>query len=210
MSSSPVHIYCMANQDRSDRVRWLLEELETPYVDHYLSKKKGELQSADYLKLNPMGRVPTIVDGATVLFESIGICLYLADKYNKNGMAPAFDSEERGEYLQWMVFSVGSLECVVARMFTFGGKTEQQIAEIKAEVKAQCEILKKPLNQALSQRPYLLKSGFSAADIMMAAVIPGAWEYLVDPGSPLESYMQRLMSRPAAIKTRVFEAPEIH
>ncbi len=48
MSSSPVHIYCMANQDRSDRVRWLLEELEIPYVDHYLSKKKGELQSAEY------------------------------------------------------------------------------------------------------------------------------------------------------------------
>jgi len=210
MKTSPIHIYCMANQDRSDRVRWLLEELEVPYVDHYLSKKKGELQNADYLKLNPMGRVPTIVDDQVTLFESGGICLYLADKFMEKGLAPRLDSPERGAYLQWMVFSVASLECVVAKMFTFAGKSEQQIEEIKEHVRSQCQILKKPLNQALSQRPYLLSSGFSAADIMMAAVIPGAWEYLVDPGSPLEHYMQRLMSRPAAIKTKVFEAPEIH
>lgn len=201
----PIQIYCMGLQDRSDRVRWLLEELNVPYEDRFLDRAKGDMKSVAYLKLNPMGRVPTIVDGDTALFESVGIALYLADKFGQNKLAPPLTSKERGEYLQWMVFSVGSLECVVARMFTLNGKTEAQKQDILQLVKEQCEILKKPLNETLSKRDYLPESGFSAADIMMAAVIPGARDYLMEPGSPIERYMQRMMERPAAIRVKVFE-----
>lgn len=198
----------MAPQDRSDRVRWLLEELQVPYKDHFLSKKKGELLSANYLKLNPMGRVPTIVDNGQVLFESVGICLYLADKYQHHQkLAPAINSAERGLYNQWMVYSVGSLECVVAKMFTLNGKTDSEQKAITDYVEAQCQILKKPLVSVLTNQDYILKSGFSAADIMLSCVIPGAWDYLVKGEPALEAYMERLMSRPAAKKTKVFEVP---
>ncbi len=199
-----IQIYCMAHQDRSDRVRWLLEELEVPYQDHFLNRTNGQLKTESYLKLNPMGRVPTVVDGDTVIFESGGICLYLADKYQSKGLAPSLDSLERADYLQWMVFSVASLECVVARMFTFQDKTPTEIESIKLEVEAQCKIMKVALNKVLEKQPYLLKSGFSAADIMMAAVIPGAADYLMEPGSAIEKYMKNLMARPAAVKAQVF------
>ncbi|HEY1079398.1 MAG TPA: glutathione S-transferase family protein [Bdellovibrio sp.] len=202
----PIQIYCMANQDRSDRVRWLLEELKVPYTDHYLKKKNGDMNAPEYRKLNPMGRVPTINDSGTVVFESAAICLYLADKYP--GLAPAVTSPERAEYLQWMVWAVGSLECVVARMFTHVG-TEAQKQETHQFVKEQCEILKLALLPVLSRQDYILKSGFSAADIMLAAVIPGAWDYLVEPHLEIKRYMERLMSRPAAIKTKVFEVPDM-
>lgn len=202
--SKPIQIFAMANQDRSDRVRWLLQELNVPYENQYLKKSKGEMQTPQYLKLNPMGRVPTIVDNETVVYESGAICLYLADKYIEKGLAPKLDSPERAAYLQWMVFSVGSLEAVVARMFTFAGKTDAQVAEIKALVKEQCDILKLALNSVLEKQDYLLPSGFSAADIMMAAVIPGAAEYLMEDGSAIKKYMDRMMKRPAAIKTEVF------
>lgn len=201
----PVQIYCMALQDRSDRVRWLLEEMGTPYENHFLKKAQGEMNAPEYRKLNPMGRVPTIIDDGITLFESVGICLHLADKYGAGKLAPQGTGKERAEYLQWMVFSVGSLECVVAKMFTLGGKTEAQKEEILQFVKEQCEILKKPLNETLSKQDYLLSSGFSAADIMMAAVIPGARDYLMESGSPIERYMQRMMERPAAIRVKVFE-----
>lgn len=59
----PIDLYCMALQDRSDRVRWLLEELGVPYKDHFLNRKNGDLQNPSYLQLNPMGRVPTIKIG---------------------------------------------------------------------------------------------------------------------------------------------------
>ncbi len=203
-TQKPIEIYAMAFQDRSDRVRWLLEEMEIPYVNKFLKKSAGEMKTPEYLKLNPMGRVPTIVDGDIVLWESVGICLYLADKFIEKGLAPKMNSPDRAKYLQWMVFSVGSLEAVVARMFTFQGKTEDEVSKIKREVEEQCQILKIPLNQTLAQQDYLLPSGFSAADIMMAAVIPGAADYLMEPGSPILKYMERVMKRPAAIRAQVF------
>lgn len=205
-----LQIYSMGYQDRSDRVRWLLEELEVPYNNHFLSRKKGELNTPEYRALNPMGRVPTVRDGDLVLFESVGICLYLADRYqDKKKLAPALNSAERALYYQWMVFSVGSLEAVVARMFTFDGKSETEINDIKNFVKAQCEIFKKALNPILEKQDYILASGFSAADIMLAAVIPGAWDYLVQDNPPMERYMKRMMNRPSAIKVKVFEVPDM-
>ncbi len=204
----PIDIYCMANQDRSDRVRWLLEELEVPYKDHYLKKKLGDLNSADYRKLNPMGRVPTIVDGSTVMYESAAICLYLADKYQDKNLAPKIDSPDRAAYLQWMVWSVASLECVVARMYTHV-KTEEQKKETHQFVKEQCENFQLALLPILEKQEYILNGGFSAADIMLAAVIPGAWDFLVEPNPAIKNYMERMMKRPAAIKTKVFEMPDM-
>lgn len=204
----PIDIYCMANQDRSDRVRWLIEELQLPYKDHYLQRKAGEMNTVQYRQLNPTGRVPTIVDGDTILFESGAICLYLADKHIDKGLAPQWSSPERGLYLQWMVWAVASLECVVARMFTHVS-TEVEKMETHRFVKEQCESLKLALLPVLEKQDYILESGFSAADIMLAAVIPGAWDYLVEPHPCIKRYMERLMNRPAAIKTKVFEVPDM-
>jgi glutathione S-transferase len=200
-----IELYAKGFQDRSDRVRWLLEEINIPYRNHILNKAAGELLSPAYLKINPMGRVPTIIDGDVKIFESVGICLYLADKYSYGHLAPKMeDIQLRAEYLQWMVFSVGSLEAVVAHMFSHMNTPEQE--EItRTYVKEQCEIFAKVLNPVLSKQDYILSSGFSAADIMLAAVIPGAQEYLIDNNPPLERYMERMKSRDAAIRAKVFE-----
>lgn len=206
---TPIEIYCMANQDRSDRVRWLIEEIGLEYRNHYLKRKEGELSSPQYLALNPTGRVPTVVDNGRVIFESGAICLYLADKYRHvKSLAPAIDAEDRADYVQWMVWSVASLECVVARMFTHVNN-DQEKEQTHAFVKAQCEVLKKALNPILEKQDYILKSGFSAADIMLAAVIPGAWDFLVEPNPAIKSYMNRLMQRAAAVKAGVFEIPDM-
>jgi glutathione S-transferase len=209
LTQKPIDIYCMANQDRSDRVRWLLEELNIPYNDHYLSRKNGELNSETYRKINPMGRVPTIVDNEQIVFESGAICIYLADKYRQlKQLAPPLDSKERAEYLQWMVWSVASLESVIARMYTHVS-TEAQKQETHQFTKQQCEIFKLALNPILEKRETILASGFSAADIMLAAIIPGAWDYLVEPNPAIKNYMNKMMIRPAAVKTKVFEAPNM-
>lgn len=206
----PLKIYCMGLQDRSDRVRWLLEELEVPYEDNFLKRKKGELKTAEYQKLNPMSRVPTLICENQVIFESVGIALYIADRFKAvKSMAPDLNHPDRGAYLQWMVWSVGSLECVVAKMFTLNGKTESQRNEILEFVKEQCEILKKPLVQTLEKQEFILKSGYSAADIMLACIIPGAWDYLVKDTPVLERYMQKMMNMPLAIKGKVFEIPDM-
>ncbi|MBC7712532.1 MAG: glutathione S-transferase family protein [Rhizobacter sp.] len=204
MTKTPIDLYCMGWQDRSDRVRWLLEEMKVPYTNHFLKKAAGEMNIPEYRKLNPMGRVPTIVDGDIVLSESAAVCIYLADKYSHGILAPKMEHEKlRAEYTKWMVFSVGSLECVIARMFTHM-RTPEESGETLKYVAEQSEIFKLALNPILSKQDYILSSGFSAADIMLAAVIPGAQQFLVDGNPPIEKYMKRLMNREAAIKAKVF------
>jgi glutathione S-transferase len=197
-----IKLYSNAYQDRSDRVRWLLEEMGVAYDDKILSS--SELKAPEYLKLNPMGRRPTIVDGDIILFESVAICAYLADRYSYGVLAPKMeDTKLRAEYLQWMGFSVGSLEAVVARMFTHVSHPEEEAVTLKY-VSEQSEIFKKVLNPVLAKQEYILSAGFSAADIMLASIIPGAHDFLVKDNPPIESYMKRMMSREAAIRAKVF------
>lgn len=200
----PIDLYCMYFQDRSDRVRWLLEETSVPYRNHFLVKDKGDLNTESYRALNPMGRVPTIVDGDIVLHESAAICMYLADRYSYGQLCPTLDDiKMRSLYTKWMVFSVGSLEAVIARMFaTAHSKAEEELTH--QYVKEQCEIFKLALNPILSQQEYILPTGFSAADIMIGSIIPGAHDYLIKDNPPLDNYLKRLMAREAAIKAKVF------
>lgn len=200
-----IDLYCMAHQDRSDRVRWLLEEMNIPYKDHFLRKKHGDLDSTEYRKLNPMGRVPTIVDGDIVINESAAIVMYLADKYSYGKLAPRIeDFKLRADYTKWMVFSVGTLEAVVARMFTHMNSPEEE-AITRDYVEKQCQIMKLALEPILSKQEYILSSGFSAADIMLGAIIPGAHDYLMSNNYIISNYMERLMKRDAAIRAKVFE-----
>ncbi len=202
--SKPIDLYCMGWQDRSDRVRWLLEEMNVPYTNHFLKKHSGEMNTPEYRKLNPMGRVPTIVDGDIIMSESAAVCMYLADKYSYGVLAPKMDDIKlRAEYTKWMIFSVGTLESFIARMFTHMN-TPAEIAETSQYVSEQSEIVKLVLNPILSKQDYILSSGFSAADIMLAAVIPGANEYLVKDNPPIQKYMDRLMKRDAAVRAKVF------
>jgi glutathione S-transferase len=200
-----IKLYAMAFQDRSDRVRWTLEELSCSYENIFLKKSAGEMDTPQYRTINPMGRVPTIVDGDIVLYESAAIVMYLADKYGQGKLAPKLEDEKlRAEYIKWMTWSVGSLECVIARMFTHT-TTPAETATTHAFVKAQCEVMSKALMPVLTKQDYILSIGFSAADIMLASIIPGAHEFMVAGNPVMEAYMKRLMTREAAIKAKVFE-----
>ena len=202
--NAPIDLYAQGWQDRSDRVRWLLEEMQVPYTNHFLDKAAGELNTSQYKKLNPLGRVPAIVDGDIVISESAAICMYLADRYSYGQLCPMMeDIKLRAEYTKWMVFSVATLECVIARMFTHVNTPEEEKVTHQF-VKEQSKIFKMLLNPILEKQDYILSSGFSAADIMLAAVIPGAQEYLVTNNPPIQNYMLRLMARQAAINAKVF------
>ena len=88
-------------------------------------------------------------------------------------------------------------------MFTHMNSPEE-ISETTRYVSGQCDIVKLALNPVLLKHDFILPSGFSAADIMLAAVIPGAHDYLVKDNLPVQKYMERLMNREAAIRAKVF------
>jgi glutathione S-transferase len=93
--------------------RWMMEEIGQPYRAEILGFD-ASMKSADYKALNPMGKVPTLVHGDTVVTECAAICAYMADAFPQAGLAPEPNSQLRGPYYRWMFFAAGPVEAAVS------------------------------------------------------------------------------------------------
>src|SRR5262245_37938455 len=95
---------------RSMVARWMLEEVGEPYDIHFLSLAQGENRAADYLAVNPMGKVPALSHGDVVITENAAICTYLADAFPKAGLSVPIGNPRRGIYLKWLFFGPSCIE----------------------------------------------------------------------------------------------------
>ena len=183
---------------RATRTAFLLEELGVPWDKVTLDLSKREHKTPGYLALNPNGVVPTLKDGDTVLFESVAIALYLADRYAEKGLAPAPDSPLRGKYLSWMVWSIASLEPAIAEVYVQQSKpADQQSAAAIAAGRERFKESAQVLSAELSG-PYLLGDELSAADVQVGSVLAFAGMLgLLEGFDSLSSYVGRITERPA-------------
>src|SRR5260221_1096870 len=94
-------------------VRWMLEEIGHPYRSELLDFGTT-MKAPDYLSINPMGKVPAIRHGNTVVTEAAAICAYLADAFPQAGLAPPPSHRLRGPYYRWMFFAAGPVEAPVS------------------------------------------------------------------------------------------------
>jgi glutathione S-transferase len=92
-------------QSRSITALWMLEEIGIPYRVQIVDVRAGAGQSTDYLALNPMGKVPALQHGSTIVTEAAAICLYLADRFALEQLSAPLDSELRGRMLRWLFFA---------------------------------------------------------------------------------------------------------
>src|SRR2546430_976571 len=128
-------------QDRSGRIRWLFEELEMHYTSRFLDHRKGENESPEYLRLNPLGVVPTLLENGTPINESAAICLYLADRYGAHkAIAPDSTSHLRSEFLHWYFLAAATLdaktnELGVAERAPAGDPLHARIPAITSELR---------------------------------------------------------------------------
>src|SRR5262245_45870944 len=106
-----------APQTRAGRPRWLLEEIGVPYELVRLDLQKADHQQPDYMKANPNGAVPALVDGDLALFESAAICQYLADKFPEKRLAPPLGTPARARYYQWIHYAMSGLEPPLVTLF---------------------------------------------------------------------------------------------
>src|SRR4051812_20596001 len=153
---------------RSNRPRWMLEELGVPYELVRLDPKKGDNKTPEYLAINPTGKVPALVDGEVKMFESAAIVAYLGDKFGDEKLAPPAGSAERPAYYQWLFFGMTTLEQPVS-LYAKHSSTlppEKRVAEVAEDAKAGVERALLALDRALADRQWLLRS-FSAADIVV-------------------------------------------
>jgi len=192
-------------QTRSSRPRWLLEEIGAPYEIVRLDVAARENRKAEYLALNPLGHVPTLVDGGVAIYETLAICIYLADRFPDKRLAPAPGDPKRGLYLQWMVFSVASIERIVEQVDDHVRRLPEADRQprLADAARARFAELARVVATALGDREFLLGGDFSAADVMMASTF--AWAKLLGllAGFPsLEAYVHRAVTRPAAKRAR--------
>ena len=182
---------------RGRTVRWVLEEIGRPYRTELL-EYGTTMKSAEYLAINPMGKVPALKHGDMVITESAAICAYLADAFPQAGLAPALNDPKRGLYYKWLFFMAGPLEAGMINQ-AMGVSVTQEQKKMVGYVGVD-EMLGM-LEATLSENTYLLGETFSVADIYIGAFL--AWMMhakMIKPQAVFERYVERLYARPAAIR----------
>jgi glutathione S-transferase len=102
-----------AAPSRSSITLWMLEEIGEPYDIHFLSLSKGDNRTPDYLAVNPMGKVPALKHGDTVITEAAAICAYLADEFPRAKLNVPIGTPRRGVYLKWLFFGPSCIEAAI-------------------------------------------------------------------------------------------------
>lgn len=153
-------------ESRSMRSLWLLNEMRVPFELIDMPFDLSVLRSADYLAVHPLGRVPCLLDGEFRLFESGAIAEYLCERYPQSGLGRLGRDCERYEWLQWIHYSETIAQHAAAlvqqRFFIAPADRSPVIAKVEGRrLEKTVQVLETPLKQ----RDYLLRTGFSAADI---------------------------------------------
>ena len=175
--------------------RWMLEEVGAPYTTRIIEYGPTGTKSADFLAINPMGKLPALTHRGHVVTENAAICAYLADAYPEAGLAPAPGDPARADYMRWLFFVAGPLE---GAMLSLIGK-----AEIDPTMAGygRVEDVVNTLDQLLQGRSHVAGDRFSAADLMLAAYIGWYMDFkLLEVRPSFEAYVQQHRSRPAALR----------
>lgn len=182
-----------ASPSRSSVVLWMLEELGEPYELQALSLKNGDQLKADYLAINPMGKVPTLVDQGVAVTEVAAICCHLADKYPKAHLAPAISDPDRGPYLHWLFWQPSCLEPAVIDHHlkrTPGPRAMMGWIDYETTIDI--------LVAGVAKGPWIMGDRFTAADVVVGSAVNWGLLFGTIPKRPeLEAYAGRLRARPA-------------
>ncbi|WP_405233092.1 glutathione S-transferase family protein [Lentisalinibacter salinarum] len=179
-------------QSRGRMVRWMLEEVGVDYATEIL-EYGTTMKSAEYLAINPMGKVPAIRHGDTIVTECAAICAYLADTFPDAGLAPPVS--KRGPYYRWLFFAAGPLEAaIVNASLGFEVPAEKQMMAGYGNLQNTLETLE----TAVSGTTYIAGEAFTAADVYVGAHIAWGMQFGTIPKrESFERYAARITDRHA-------------
>jgi len=178
---------------RSATALWLMEETGQPYERVLIDISTGAQRQADYLAINPMGKVPALQDGEVTLAENAAICAYVAERYPDAKLSPPIGDPLRARFLYWLFFLPGCIEPAMVQLST---KFEMSpVAAGWGEAQRPFDVL----DAALSKGPWLLGETFSAADVAMGSMLNFAVRmFKMVPQRPsFDAYIDRCVARPA-------------
>ena len=192
---------------RSIRARWTLQELGVEFEPITVNLVAGEHRRPEFLKINPAGKLPVLVDGDLVLTESVAIVLYLAEKYPEKGLLPA-DLTARAQVNRWLLFAATELEQPLWRisrhtaLYPEDKRLPGDVALARQEFKEMAAVLEKHLQG----RQFVVGDRATVADFVTAYTLDwGGEARLLDELPVLRRYMERMYARPKAPQ-RIAEA----
>ena len=192
---------------RSLRALWALQELDAEFEFVRVNILAGENLHPDFLRLNPAGKLPVLVDGDFVLTESAAIVMYLAEKYGDKGLMPA-DLKERAQAYRWSLFAVTELEQPLWRMakHTFLYPEDKRLPEDIALAREEFAARAAVLDRHMDGRAFIVGDNITVADCVTAYVLDwGNENGLIDSFPNLKAYLERMYARPRAPQ-RIAEA----
>ncbi|WP_416137295.1 HTH domain-containing protein [Halomonas sp. HK25] len=184
---------------RGGIAHWMLEELGATY--RMVSLEYGAaMKTPDYLAVNPLGKVPAIRHGETVVTEAAAICAYLADAFPAAGLAPP--PAARGAYYRWLFLAAGPLESAIALNDLGVQPTPEQKMRLGC---GDYWALVDSLAAAVDGKPYIAGDAFSAADVYVGSHIGWGMQFGTLPRRPeFEAYWTGLRERPAHQRCEAF------
>ncbi|PMS16890.1 glutathione S-transferase [Trinickia dabaoshanensis] len=192
---------------RSQRALWGLNEVDADFEYVSVNLLEGEHKRPEFLRINPAGKVPVLIDGDRVIPESAAIVLYLADKYPEEGLMPV-DLEARAQVYRWTMFAVTELEQPLWRMarHTILYPPDQRLPADIALAKEDFATMAAILEKHLEGREFIVGDRLTVADCVTVYLIDWANEvHLIDDFPRLQAYLERLYARPEAPQ-RIAEA----
>ena len=182
---------------RGRMARWMMEEAGLPY-DVKVVRYGDEMRSRTYRAINPMGKVPALVDRGMVVTEAAAICAHMADLAPQAGLAPPPGTPERGAYYRWLSFGAGAVDPAVA---VAALEVETDDPQIYRRVGwGSLTAVAATLEHLLADgRKHVLGEGFSAADVYLGSQLAWGMQFGTLPERPgFAEYVARIMDRPAA------------
>ncbi|WP_010093840.1 glutathione S-transferase family protein [Burkholderia ubonensis] len=185
---------------RSQRALWGLKELDADFEFISVNLLEGEHKRPEFLRLNPAGKVPVLVDGDLVIPESAAIVLYLADKYPQKALLPV-DLAARAQAYRWVMFAVTELEQPLWRItrHTMLYPPDKRLPADIALAREDFVNMAAILDRHLDGRAFIVGDTLTVADCVTAYLIDWANELeLIDAFPQLQAYLERLYARPNA------------
>ena len=185
---------------RSIQARWILQELGVDFEAISVDLPRREHCAPAFLKLNPAGKVPVLVDGDLILNESAAIVLYLAEKYSERGFVPA-DLKQRADYYRWILFTATELEQPWWRiskhtvLYPEQDRLPAEVALARRDFLPMAAVLEKHMQG----RDFVVGDAVTAADFVVAYNLDVAGEHqLLGECPALRAYLERMYARPRA------------
>lgn len=178
----------------------LLEEIGAPYELMLLDRSKNAHKAPEYLKLNPLGRIPTLVDGDLVLYETAAICLHILDRHPGSRLAPELGSAERAQFYKWMIYLTNTVQAEMIVYFYPERWCETATAEVKRHAEAHLDGMFDHIETSLAATgPYLLGSRISAADLFLTMLARWSRGFTRPAGTrpQIARLLEQVVARPA-------------